>query len=619
MIEPTQKMLCLLFLLVVWGDPLAAAPLADSPMETKSCKIVSGAGEMVPVRKARLAGATRSALDFPVGESISVTCQGEAGVFIASVGVRGLMSDDVAVFRIKVETASGWQSLLEESISGDEGGWIDLRLEFDVADSSARRIILESESRTENKHSARALVGGVRFLPKLNPSEAGPNIILISLDTLGAEYLGYYGGRAEASQGIDAFLRRAFTFRRAYATYPNTLVSHASLFSGLYPTSHGVYGTTRDAHVKVDLISTVLKKRGYFNVAFTENAFVSSDFGFDRDFDWYDDGPERAERSFLGDASETFERSTTWLERYGRDAPFLLFVHTYEVHSPYIVRDDESRSIADAIAPDVEMPEAKESDIEHLHNAGIAPLSDAQVNRMRAVHVGEIHYLDRAFSKFMRRLENMPFADRTLVVVFADHGDEFVADGKIGHGKTLNDKVLHVPLAFYWPGRVKRGDFGRPVSLVDVVPTVLDLIGQPGALSGDGRSLAPLLRGEIPDMDDRPVFAELQRVGRSCLDAGYWEGCVVGRFVVHTDEARFESSTVPPLETLERIGENSKSAIEPTDFHSLLAKYVTGSPWGSSTSWRPRPVEKSLLDGDDRRELDETTKERLGVLGYGRP
>jgi arylsulfatase A-like enzyme len=572
-------------------------------------------GAPVVAAKVRLAGATRDAVRADAGAPVTGAVAGPAGILIASTGIRAA-GDGPVVFAIDVERDGAWVEVLAHTAPSGASGWVDHRVELPAEPANRRRLRL----RVSAAGAVEAYWGSPRFLPARGGDEPPLNVVVISLDTLGAQYLGSHGGLAEASRNIDAFLSRAYSFRRAYATYPNTLVSHASLFTGLYPASHGVYGSVRDSDVTANSLAALLRAEGYFNAAFTENAFVSSDFGFDRGFDWYDDGPEIGE-AFLGDAVRTFGRAREWLQRFGDDGPFFLFVHTYEVHSPYLIRNAESRRIADAVhaAPAAESEPVPESvaDTEHLHNAGFARLSRDTVRRLEAVHVGEIHYLDQVFADLIGAIERMPFAGRTLIVVLSDHGDEFDPDGMIGHGETLADVVMHVPLAFYLPGRIGTGEYEQPVSLVDVAPTVLDLLGRPGALSGDGRSLLPLLNGTAAELEPRPVFAELQKASATCAAQRLPETCFVGRFVVYAGTERFESSMIPHYERLqlgaggENVRNPSTALVEP--YHALLSAYVTGAPWASRAPWRPQSVE---VDAGARPAIDDVTRQRLEALGY---
>lgn len=613
-----RPLACLLLACLTPASGLAAQEAGVATSGRLRLAAIGGAA--LPTVKVRLAGATRDAVRLEPSQALEASCAAARGVLAFSVGTSPDVRAAPVRFLVDARSDGEWQSVAELTlVAGGAHGWTDRRVEL----ADVRPLSRQLRFRVESPESVGAYWGGVRFHPV--PAAAAemrpPNVILVSLDTLGASYLGSFGGFAAASGNIDSFLSRAFSFRRAYATYPNTLVSHASILSGQYPSTHGTYGGLRDSRVDAELLSTILRRRGYFNVAFTEDAFVSSDFGFDRDFDWYDDGPERRESSFLGDARHTFGRAAEWLQEYGEDSPFLLFVHTYEVHSPYIVRDVASRRIADSVfdrGQDVQQDLGPDVNVEHLHNAGFRRLSPDHVHRLEALHVGEIDYLDRVFADFLRRFEGLDLARRTLLVVVADHGDEFDPDGKIGHGETLDDVVMHVPMAFYWPGRVRQGSYPSVVSLVDVAPTILDLIGLPGAFAAaDGRSLATIVTGEAESLAPRPVFSELQKAAATCLELRLSEDCFVGRFVVHTDTQRFESSMIPSYETARPSNGHGVGGDAPlrdaTGFHGLLAAYVTGAPWQARAPWRPQAVR---ADRPKRPAIDDVTKQRLKDLGY---
>jgi len=132
--------------------------------------------------------------------------------------------------------------------------------------------------------------------------------------------------------------------------------------------------------------------------------------------------------------------------------------------------------------------------IELGHNRGRNPLGPGELRRLRALYAAEVEYLDRVVDSFFKHLSTLGIADKTLVILLSDHGEEFGEHGKLGHGETLHNQALHVPLAFYWPGVIKPGRDQTPVQLVDVMPTVLDLLSVTPPAKLDGGSLGPTLR-----------------------------------------------------------------------------------------------------------------------------
>jgi arylsulfatase A-like enzyme len=435
-----------------------------------------------------------------------------------------------------------------------------------------------------------------------------PNLILFSLDTLGASYLGRSGHADGVSPNIDAFLEESFSFERAYTQYPGTLVAHTSLFTGLHPARHGRYDRSLD--LRGSYVAE-LAQRGYLTAAFTENANVGSAFGFAQGFDRWDDGEGQGFDAVSGNATTTFGNAEAWLEQNGRGTRFFLFVHTYEVHSPY-APPDEDLEVANALTPEDDRRfSPKDLSVAIMrHNQGLTPLPARDVRRFEALYTAEVRHLDRVLGHFLEQLALLGLERDTLVVLTSDHGEQFGQEGKLGHGQTLHNRVLHVPLGFRWPGRVQTGRYDGPVGLVDVMPTVVDLAELPSPGPRDGRSLAALLRGETKGVESRPAFAELQRDRGECQS---WIGpgrCWLGRYAVQTDRYKYVSSEFPRWERLYDLVEDPDEtrdikAERPDELarhQALLADY-------RSRTGANAPA----LDDDD---LDALTRDRLEALGY---
>jgi arylsulfatase A-like enzyme len=440
-------------------------------------------------------------------------------------------------------------------------------------------------------------------------------VILISLDTLAADHLSSFGNAPGVSPELDALFRQAFSFRRAYAQYPNTLTSHASLFTSLYPKHHGVYyGAKTYARLQFPTIADAFAARGYVTAAFTEDGFVSSDFGFDRGFDRYDDDLAVPDKKFAGDAVRTFAKATRWIESFGAQARFYLFVHTYEVHAPYTLHDAESQRLVDRLDPGYEGPFKlgyPAGWVSIRYNTGVQTIAPRDLTHMAALYAGEIEYLDRIVGAFVRHLETLPLAGRTLVVITADHGEGFGEHGRVEHSETLYNHVLHVPLAFYWPGHVTPGSSQAVVELVDVMPTILDLAGMPAPPGLDGRSLAARIRGAQSRLPPRPAYAELRSAFGYCVRAGKPVGCLIGQYAVQTAGFKLIESKVPPFTDLYDLsadpGEQHDVAAQFPDkvkeLGALLADYVADK--GAKPSAAPPPA-----------AIDNATRQRLKALGY---
>lgn len=533
---------------------------------------------------------------------------------VAARGARGGGSGQKHRFVIEQQQRGSWQPVSSLEIDGKTEGWRDVVVDLGAVPGTTRTLRFKTSTRGPKGGAPAELFWGsiVFAAPKgeLAQTDARhlsdpPNVILLSLDTLGAGYLDFLEPGPEANNHINDFLDGSFAFRRTYVQYPNTLVSHASLFSALYPLHHGIYpGSEQPLRSLVE----VLAQHGYLTAAFSENGYVASSLGFAAGFDRYSDG-RKLER-FAGDSQRTFADAARWLEEFGKGTRFFLFVHTYEVHAPYAPRDDEALAAARRLTPD-------DGRILHQrllmqHNFGKKRLDKQDLARLRALYIGEIEYLDRQVGAFLRQLADLGIERDTLVILTSDHGEQFGEGGKVGHGHDLHNTALHVPLGFRWPGRIVNAESQVPVQLVDVLPTVLDLIGIPTPEDLDGRSLATALLGGPPDPAKRPVFSELLSAPDECLIHTGNRSCRLGRFAVQTGRFKLVSSEIPlgvhlydlwtdPSETVDVSSERPE---ELARHEALLAGYL------ASATAQPHKADH------DAKGMDSGLRERLRELGY---
>lgn len=325
-----------------------------------------------------------------------------------------------------------------------------------------------------------ALLAVVSCNPSAGRMDDAP-IILISVDTLRADHLPAYGYEGVATPVLDALSRESVVFDNAYAHVPLTLPSHSSLLSGLVPPLHGVrdnlgYPFDGNRHPTLPLL---LKQAGYVSGAAVSAYVLHSGTGLGTGFDMYDDDFEtrgdrpadRVERG--GDA--TVARALEWI-RGREDRRFFFFLHLFEPHDPY------------------EPPEPYFSRYENHYD-------------------GEIAWTDEILGRFLDRLREEGLYDKALIFFLSDHGEGLGDHGEQRHGLLLYREVLHVPLMMKLPhGRLGGTRVTRPAQLIDVVPTVLGLLGitLPGEL--EGTSLVRL--AEAHDgahdgaLDNRRIYGE---------------------------------------------------------------------------------------------------------------
>jgi arylsulfatase A-like enzyme/Flp pilus assembly protein TadD len=316
------------------------------------------------------------------------------------------------------------------------------------------------------------------------PRAGSVNLLLVTLDTTRADRLGCYGDRRAETPTLDGLAREGVVFDQAVAVAPVTLPSHASILTGLYPPRHGCRDNS-DFRLpeRETTLAEHLAAQGYATEAVVAAFVLSGALGLAQGFDGYDE-PSAAPRA--GVAAGAAVRFEGHLERGARavtDAaiaalgragtkPFFLWVHYYDPHQPY------------------------------------APPSPWAERFRDRPYEGEIAATDAELGRLVAELRRRGDLDRTLVVVTADHGESLGDHGEETHGVFLYDSALKVPLLLRLPGTIPAGArSGVVTSGVDIVPTVLDLMGLPPIEGAHGRSIAAAARGQEQPPGD-PVYAE---------------------------------------------------------------------------------------------------------------
>ena len=433
------------------------------------------------------------------------------------------------------------------------------------------------------------------------------HLVLVSIDTLRADRLGVYGHDRATSPRIDRLAAEGVFFESAYSHAPKTAPSHMSLMTGVHPDVHGVvnFAGRVDARLspRIQTLAEILRSAGYRTAAVTGGGNVHRDLGFGRGFETYEHSD--------GDAAAIFGRALEQLDALAAtraDAaqpPFFLFVHTFQVHDPYLPPPAYRALFADPgyagrIVGDAERLRALAgSDWRARHRAfwaGVDARSPADLRHLHDLYDACIRFTDDELGRLLDRIDALGLAGETLVVVLSDHGEEFLEHGRFGHD-ALFDELLRVPLVVRVPDAerrgLRRGRVREVVRLVDVLPTLLDLVGLPAPDHLEGRTLVPLLQGgeEAP----RFVFAQNRETGSDALVAGGWK-LVAERW----NELLFDLARDPaersPLAGGDAVRERLRATLE--ELHARSLRWHALAPPG-----RAGP-------------LDASTRQRLEALGY---
>jgi arylsulfatase A-like enzyme len=331
--------------------------------------------------------------------------------------------------------------------------------------------------------------------------------VLVVVDTLRADHLGVYGYGRPTSPALDRRAAEAAIFERAWATSPWTLPSFGSLYTGQIPSRHSAGLLLQDSGERsfaaldesAPSIGEILEERGFATAAVVNNPFLHPAFGLGRGFETWD--YVFGNYAAYPRASQIVYWGLRWLD--ARDErPFLLVLHIFDPHLSYDPPPQVRGRFTSGYAGRLALPLAGFGKL----NAGWKPRLEADRRFVTGAYDEEILFVDRQLARLFDGLEQRGLLDETLVVLTSDHGEEFFEHDGFEHGHTMFQELLRVPLLFWGPG-VRPRRIETPVSLVDVLPTLLDALGLEPVPDLTGRSLWGLLGGGS-DPVERALVAE---------------------------------------------------------------------------------------------------------------
>jgi choline-sulfatase len=436
------------------------------------------------------------------------------------------------------------------------------------------------------------------------PDDQRPErVVLITIDTLRADYVGSYGSKLARTPTLDRLAAKGVRFETAISPTPMTMPSHTSLMTGLDPTLHGVHSNAKfRLGDGIPTLAEQFQGHGFETAAFLSSVVLDRRYGLARGFDVYDDrmGFRRniagatggyAERT----ADQVVDATLQWLE----SAPnrFFLWVHFYDPHGSY----DPPRGFRPKQSATTAGPEEVGS-LEYAKQA-FPPL-----------YAGEIYFADTELGRLLRILNRKFAADRTLLVVTSDHGESLGEHGEITHTLTIYDATQKVPLLMKGPGVPDGRVVDAQVRLVDVAPTILSLSGLPAIERTTGQDLGPWMRGER--VDGLEAYVETLET-----DLAYGWSPVLG---LRTDEYKYLRTVRPELYALDTDPHelNDVAASQPEElkkFDAALETHLSGALPVVPNAVAP-PEEIALLESLGYVVRESDAEERpLGWVGGADP
>ncbi|MFT6831180.1 MAG: arylsulfatase A-like enzyme [Planctomycetota bacterium] len=362
------------------------------------------------------------------------------------------------------------------------------------------------------------------------------HVLVISIDTLRADFLGCYGHDFVKSPAIDQMSGEGVRFSQVMSAAPTTLASHTSLFTGKYPHSHGVPRNGYEVPEVNEMLAEVLGTYGFTTAGFVGAAPLDTDVMFHQGFDTYNADftltEDVREGIYQRSAPEVNDAVLGWLD--GRELKshdrLFLFLHYFDVHAPYtvptpfggmyassgepadastdalkVVRKDLMNE-ARGLAPGGRRNPPEEGFARRLRDDGGPALVEADA--MIAEYAAGVTWTDHHLGNLFEGLRERGLFDETLIILTADHGETLYDHANLfNHGNSVYASETHVPLLVRFPGGEFAGErIEEPVSNIDVMPTLLDLLGLPAPDGIEGVSLARLLAGEA--LERGPIFSE---------------------------------------------------------------------------------------------------------------
>ncbi len=319
------------------------------------------------------------------------------------------------------------------------------------------------------------------------------NVILITFDAMGARYLPFYGFEKDTAPKLNAFSNECLLFTNAISQNGTTSISLASLFTSRYPFTDNLMAEIVNFKKNELSLPYILRKMGYNTYAIVRDEYTKSKYGFDHGFNYFD------ENYVFSDAEETFNSAMAVVKNRLKE-PFFLWIHNEEPHSPYLppeeyfrefYRNSSLRTVYSFINRSIYRPYEVEEEKYGQFNQDLLKVSKSsasydiygrtvvlgseELKQLRARYWGNIKYADEHFGRFMKHIKGQPFFDHTVVVITSDHGESLGDHHLFDHNDLFQD-IIHVPLLVHLPGQNEKRIIDTPVELVDIYPTLLELL-----------------------------------------------------------------------------------------------------------------------------------------------
>lgn len=439
------------------------------------------------------------------------------------------------------------------------------------------------------------------------------NLILIGLDTTRADHISCINKGLASTPHLDKLAAGGILFDRCFTVVPTTLASFTSLMSGLYPHTHGVARNGIPLKTNLYLLPERFRdEKGYETAAFISAFALDSVHGFDQGYDTFSShfskqdnlSAKRVERR----AASTINSALQWFKNRNNENPFFLFLHLFDPHAAY--------------APPAPFDEKCPGHYPRWGHHNLKELAKklqtdpdnmaAYADNAKCMYAREVEYMDMQIGRLLDYLQTSDLLSKTIILVVGDHGEVLTehAEDYFGHGKTVYDKAIHVPLIVAGPGIPPAKRISAIVRTIDLAPTIADLYRLDKHTPYEGRSLLPLINGQ-PD-PQRPVYSEATKPWDAAYEADpTWKNQLKEK-CIRTDQWKL---TWQPLHNAWRLYSFTNTNNETVDIYEATLKknpQLVTQLQDKLFTWASRAT------AGHGTEMSEDTARKLKALGYTR-
>lgn len=550
------------------------------------------------VSAVELGGVERQALAVRAPTTLSYHVEvPESGRLVFGVGAEG----DASNLRSRVAITPEGGATTELFATTPGGRWNDQAI--DLAAHAGRVVRLDFEASGQGSGRVAFSAPALMVQPPqvaTRPGEAR-NVVVLLIDTLRASKLRPYNPETRVRTPVlDRVAERGIVFEQAQSPENWTKPACASVLTGLSPITHGAKTDEARLPESAELVSEVFDRAGFATGSFIANGYVSDRFGFAQGWDSYNNYIREGRST---EAADVFTQAGNFIEQH-RDERFFVYIQTIDPHVPYDPPADYLRMYDSSNYTGQVQPRQTPDLLERAKRNAVT-FNAADRRRLEALHDGEISYHDHHLGQFLERLQQLGVGDDTLLVITSDHGEEFLDHGSWGHGHSIFQELLGVPLIFHMPGRLPEGRrVGHTVSTLNIAQTILDLTGVRGLPRAEGRSLLPDMLGDVVP-GPQVAFSDFQDIRRVARAGRY-------KLVVRANL----TSVIFDLE--EDPGERREREVHELPIAGRYTRILLGQYLGAQNrgQWLRSQQDAAAALEAEQAEMDDTIRAQLRALGY---